>query len=177
MEEWKDIEGYNGVYQVSSLGNVRTFSRWPGKGRLLKPQTTKKGYRSVRLYCGASFKFITIHRLVAKAFIINTELKPQVNHINGNRADNRVENLEWVTGSENVQHSIKNFGKYFGEAHSKALIKESQVIEMRKLHAEKMPVRDIATKFNINWNTLRTILYGYKWKRTQMFTQRMGTRD
>lgn len=165
-EVWKDVAGYNGFYLVSNLGRVKSLIT----NRILKPQINQKRYVCVRLYNKEGYKHYNIHRVVASAFIPNPHNKPQVNHINGLRQDNRVVNLEWVTGQENVRHSMEVFGTYFGEKHSKAKITEAQVIEMRKMHADGVPVKTIACHFNINWNTLRTILYGYKWKRTKIFS-------
>lgn len=94
METFRKIENYNN-YSVSNLGNVRNDKT----GRILKPHIKPNGYKQVQL--GRKTIPQYIHRLVAIAFIPNIENKPQVNHTNGNKSDNRVENLEWVTASEN----------------------------------------------------------------------------
>lgn len=114
MEIWKGIVGYEGRYQVSNLGRVKSLRKFIGSGywqeeKLLTP-LMKRGYGSVGLY-GEATKQKQIHRLVAMAFVPNPENKPQVNHINGVRADNRVENLEWVTCSENHLHAYKFLGR------------------------------------------------------------------
>jgi|688.fasta_scaffold457368_2 hypothetical protein len=109
MEQWKDIKGFEGLYQVSNLGNVRSLDMHiPAKnnnvqlrkGRLLKAQYTHNGYLRFDLLG----KKCRAHRLVAETFIQNTDNKPEVNHINKVRDDNRVENLEWNTKSENNKH-------------------------------------------------------------------------
>ena len=115
QEVWKPIEGYEGLYEVSSLGNVRSLDRRvkgkDGKiirhiGLTLKPSSCR-GYLHVILNKDGHFKACTVHRLVANAFIPNADNKPQINHIDGDKANNRVDNLEWVTQSENIRHSYE----------------------------------------------------------------------
>lgn len=119
MEIWKDITGYEGYFQVSNLGNFKSLDRrikyknsgtrlYPGKP-LLK-ETTLDGYQRIVLMKKAVKKRFMCHRLVAQEFIPNPEDKPFINHINGNKSDNRVENLEWCTQSENELHSFRNLG-------------------------------------------------------------------
>lgn len=114
-EIWKDIKDYEGLYQVSNLGNVKSL-KFRNKmtiferERLLTPKNNK-GYLRVRLSKNNKQRTYSIHRLVANSFIPNNENKPCVNHINGNKKDNRPENLEWCSYSENEQHSRKVLGK------------------------------------------------------------------
>lgn len=114
-DEWKPIAGYEGIYEVSIGGLVRSVKRkvWNGHAfvqleeRLLKPNTLSKGYLQVTLYNNRRRKCFQVHRLVASAFIENPDNLPQVNHINGNKKDNRVENLEWCDNSNNQLHAWK----------------------------------------------------------------------
>lgn len=109
MEEWKPVEGYEWLYQVSSIGRVKSlkFNRtWEEK--LLKGRIWN-WYLRVCLYKDLLHKNITIHRLIALTFIKNPEKKSCVNHINWIKTDNRVENLEWVTNKENTKHAFDNF--------------------------------------------------------------------
>lgn len=119
MEEvWKDIKGYEGLYQVSNLGNVRSIERkvdYRIKGTyaikpsiLLKPSINKNGYLSVALSKNNKIKRMRVNRLVALNFISNPNKKPQVNHIDGNKSNNNVNNLEWCTNSENQLHAYKS---------------------------------------------------------------------
>lgn len=102
-EIWKDILGYEGNYQISNLGNVKNIKT----GRILKGRLDKYGYYRVILYKRLiRYKNFQIHRLVAMAFIENPNDKPQVDHINTIRTDNRVENLRWVTYKENNLNPI-----------------------------------------------------------------------
>lgn len=104
IEEWKDIKGYEGLYQVSNLGNV--YSNITKKK--LKARIKRYLYLGVVLYNNEVAKHYTIHRLVAEAFIPNPENKPQVNHIDEDKTNNMVPNLEWCTAKENANHGTRN---------------------------------------------------------------------
>lgn len=104
-EEWKDIEGYDGDYQVSNLGRVRSFKR--GYCNVLKGTVSNRGYKMVHLRSAIKGpKFLSVHRLVGKHFIPNPENKPEINHKDGNKLNNKIVNLEWVTRTENFRHAF-----------------------------------------------------------------------
>lgn len=103
MEVWKNFcEGY----QVSNKGRVKSVKN--GREKLLAVRPMHKGYLQVHISVNGKARMLRVHRLVAKAFIPNTENKQEVNHINGIKTDNRVENLEWCTPSENVRHAYES---------------------------------------------------------------------
>lgn len=105
QEVWKDVGGFEGEYQISSFGRLKHFSK---NGWNILKNTNKKGdYFNVVLTGKSYNKSVRIHRLVAEAFIPNPENKPQVNHIDGNKQNNNVNNLEWVTAKENMLHSVR----------------------------------------------------------------------
>lgn len=169
-EVWKPIKNYEELYEVSNLGNVRSFKY--NRIIVLKPHYTNKKYFAVGLYKKSKIKTFQVHRLVAEAFIPNPENKPQVNHINGIKTDNRVENLEWCTNQENVIHAFKTgleIVKRGGEHHS------SKKVNQYDLNGNFIKrwdcITDIQRKLNINRhcviNCCKKKQYtagGYKWE-------------
>ena len=116
-EVWRDVKGYEGLYQVSSDGRVKSLERKfidkIGRERyvkecILKPAIDRYGYLLVSLYAGGKQKMHTVHRLVCEAFHENPDNKPQVNHINEIKTDNRASNLEWATARENSNFGTRN---------------------------------------------------------------------
>lgn len=101
-EKWKDIQGYDGLYMVSDKGRVMNVET----GRVLKPVITPNGYEQVTLYKDGKFKQYYNHRLTAEVFVPNPNNLAQVNHIDECKTNNDIRNLEWVTVSQNVKHSI-----------------------------------------------------------------------
>ena len=126
MEQWKPVSGFEGKYEVSDFGRIRSLGYevkcYGGakvvKPRILKPFATRSGYLEVSL--GRKNKRL-VHRLVAEAFIANPENKSDVNHRNLIKTDNRVSNLEWSTRGENMQHAHDN-GAFPAEVHRKSLL-------------------------------------------------------
>lgn len=106
MEIWKPIVGTNGFIEVSNEGRVRSLLR--GSPRVLKTQTDKKGYHRLRVTIEREKMNYKIHREVAKAFIPNPDNLPQVNHKDGNKSNNAVDNLEWISNRDNAHHAIEN---------------------------------------------------------------------
>lgn len=96
-EVWKDIEGFEGLYQVSNYGRIKSLHARKGTGKLIMKPKNSRGYQVIKLAGRNGKKFFSIHRLVAKTFMPNPHNLPCVNHKNENKADNRVENLEWCS--------------------------------------------------------------------------------
>ena len=106
IEVFKDIKGFEGHYQVSTLGRIKSFKRG---ATILKPFICKKGYMHIDLLLMGKRNTSIVHRLVAKTFIPNPENKPEVNHINEIKHDNRLINLNWMTRLENIHHGTGLF--------------------------------------------------------------------
>ena len=122
-ESWKPLQDFQN-YEVSSLGRARSYYKTKKTYKILKP-IERTGY--MRIYIKG--KFYSLHRLVAEAFIPNFENKPHINHKNGIRNDNRLENLEWVTRAENMQHSYKMGFNKTGKDHKQ--VKELMVFDLQ----------------------------------------------
>lgn len=111
-EEWKPIEGFEGIYEVSNLGRVKSLKRITDEihhipCKILKPTTNKDGYVRVGMRKNKKQFSKTVHRLVAEAFIPNPNNLPEVNHLDGNKQNNRAENLSWCTAKQNQKHSLE----------------------------------------------------------------------
>lgn len=183
-EVWKDIKGYDGQYIVSNLGNVRSLDRYVNTyhgprivlGQILKQYQGRDGYIRVAFSKNQKHKLYMVHRLVAQAFIPNQENKPQVNHIDGNKRNNRVDNLEWATASENQLHSVRVLGNMpynlppmFGKDNHKTKI----VIQMygNNVIAEYYGTLEAKRKTGINDRSISACCRGeirhaggYEWK-------------
>ncbi|MDD5589071.1 MAG: NUMOD4 domain-containing protein [Candidatus Nanoarchaeia archaeon] len=178
QEIWKDIENYEGLYQVSNYGGIKSLTRKTIYGRrknkiyyriikekILKPQKHKNLYLCVTLSKNNIKKIYLVSRLVSTAFIPNTENKPQVNHIDGNKQNNYLWNLEWATCSENLIHAHKNGLQISlkGEQVGNAKLTEKQVLEIRNLYP-KLNQTQLAKKYNVCIGTINFIVHRKKWK-------------
>ena len=170
IEIWKDVKGYEGLYQVSNLGNVKSLNRikhyvngrkYTLNGRVLKGILVGNGYYNIVLCSSVKRKFY-IHRLVAQSFIPNPKNKPEVNHINGIKTDNRVVNLEWSTRLENQRHAKEmGLGNFCGEMSPTSKLKNEQVLEIRN---SKLKGTELSKLYNIGEMQISRIKNNKNWK-------------
>jgi len=155
---WRDILGYKGVYQINDLAFVKSLKRPRGKrDKIISSCVAQTGYKTVVLFKNSVRKIYLLHRLIAMAFIPNPENKPCINHKDGNKLNNSLDNLEWCTRAENNQHAFRNgLINKSGEKCNLSKLKSYQVLEIRKL-LKKYKQKDIARKFHIDQSTVSYI--------------------
>jgi hypothetical protein len=165
METFKAVVGYEKLYEVSDAGNVRTLIQKPP--RLLKPGFGTSGYRFVNLTKRGEIRNRMIHRLVAEAFIGPLEKGMEVNHKNGDKHDNRLENLEFVTRSENIKHRIRVLGIKAhicrGIQSGNARFTETQVKNMREQWECGILPREIAAHYGCSLSAVWHVLKRRSW--------------
>lgn len=167
MEEWKDIKSYEGLYMISSFGRVKVVKpRY--KGKVLLSPNKKSKYLFVTLYKDKKGKNHTIHRLVAEAFLNKSNEADVVNHIDGDKKNNNVNNLEWITQKENVRHAIRIGNGCIGERNGKAKLTNKEVRSLRNMYIpkdKKFGCRALAKKYNVATQTMWRILNGRTYKK------------
>lgn len=174
MEEiWKNIKGYENEYQISNLGRIKSLKRNTKnykckEDKILKNKINHNGYLMAYLSQNKKIKCFRVHRLVAEAFIPNPENKPQVNHKDGNKQNNCVDNLEWCTAKENTDHAIKN--KFRENKYKRKIIQYDKQYNFIK---EWNSIKE-ATNFGFSKSAIcqccrgkRNFHYNYIWKYKQ----------
>ena len=159
MEIWKYINGYEGLYEISNKGRVRN-----AEGRILKARTQNKGYFYVTLHSNHKERKFTIHRLIAEAFIPKINGFNQVNHINGNKKDNSVENLEWCNQRLNYNHGMQKFLYSHNENHYFAKLTNEQVKTIPTLFKIGFTRTTISRILNVNVSSIEAIEKGISYR-------------
>ncbi len=173
IETWMDIQGYKGLYTVSSLGRIRSLGRtitrkngspmtFPVK--ILRQRPTPQGYQIVHLYKSGTRRAHSVHRLVAILFVSNWDQKEQVNHIDGDKLNNRAENLEWVTSSENQKHAfdsglLKN-PIMKGEVNPRSKLTADGIRQIRSSGARSTT---LASHYGVSISTIQRVRAGGSW--------------
>lgn len=174
IEVWKEINGYEGKYQISNFGNVRGI-----KKNLLKCHINNWGYYAISFLYKNKRKTHLIHRLVAEHFIKKINGKFYINHIDGNKLNNTIGNLEWVTHKENVNHAIeigltndrnlknsKRMKRLNSENSHNAILREKDVLTIRKLYKTKMYTqKQLGEKYNVCRSTIGKIVTFKNWNK------------
>ena len=174
MENWKEYVGYEGYYVVSDLGNVYSVDRWRNnrwggylqRGHPMTPQKDKQGYLNIGLSKNNKSKTYKIHRMVAEMFISNPENKQEVNHIEGNKEDNRASMLEWMTPKENTQDAWNKglaVGK-MGKQNGRSKLIDGQVIEIsNKYKTGKYTSRQLGKEYGVSKTVILNIINLKSW--------------
>lgn len=171
-ELWQWVVGYEGLYMVSNMGNVMGVPKSTQAGHLIRQteRTGHRGYMHVSLCKDNKKKTFSVHRLVATAFIPNVDRKPEVNHKNGNRADNRVENLEWVTRSENERHAYDQLGKQpqrYWAGKPRLFARKLTSEQVKAIRQDPRPSRQIGLEYGVSKTTILNIKKGKQYKEVE----------
>lgn len=153
MEVWKDIKGFE-KYEISNLGRVRRLYK---QGYKYRKPVSQNGYNHVTLSKNGAWSKFQIHRLVAELFIPNPKNKPCVNHKNGIKTDNKVENLEWCTHSENEQHSYDVLGKITNGL-VRRKIPLSEIQEIKEMYKNGITQKEISKIYDVSISTISLIV-------------------
>lgn len=182
FEVWKDVVGYEGLYQVSNFGNVKSLDRivnkpngvsYLRKGKICTQSKSNLGYMTVGFTVNNKKVNKYVHRLVAEAFITNMNDYPQVNHIDCDKTNNRMYNLEWCTNSQNHIHASKNgLNKlhlhrvaYSGEENGRSLLTKEQVLEIKQKYIPyKYSAKKLSKEYNVSESCITHILNNTSWK-------------
>lgn len=162
-EVWKWIPNYEGLYQISSFGRVKSFQNKQVK--INKPNLSVHGYLQAALRKDNRYNYFLVSRLVATCFIPNPKNLPQVDHADAHKFNNHISNLEWVTGFENQRRAVITGAKPSGENSHKAKLTNEQVIYIRENH-DGFLLKQLAEKFNVTETTISEIQLGKTFKST-----------
>lgn len=168
---WIDIKGYEGIYQISENGQIRSLPRLNSagrflRGRLRKLEVDRDGYLKVGLTKNNIQRRFLVSRLVAHHFLPNPKNNPIVNHIDGIKSNNHVSNLEWASIRDNNLHAVAmNLRNgYQGSKNYNAKLNEADVIKIKTMLAKHMPIKEIAQKFRVSFATIGFIKQKRTWR-------------
>ncbi len=165
-EHWRDVAGYEGFYQVSNRGQVRSLDRIScGKrlrGRMMELEPGD-GYLRAKFRAGNGQRKYSVHILVALAFIGPKPVGHQVAHKDGNRANNHVENLRWATPKENHADRLEHGTAPRGEQCGMSKLTECDVHQIRRLLSEGLARKTVATRFGVSQSAISKIKHGHTW--------------
>ncbi len=176
MEEiWKDLIGFEEHYQVSNLGRIKSKDRilprknWTNKtykSKILALHINENGYYIVRIGVVPNKKTCKLHRLIAKTWIANPHNKKYINHINGIKTDNRIENLEWCTFTENMRHAAKNnlLNPCRGEDSPQAKLTNAQVFDIKTRLKNGEKIHTLRKEYNVSKSIIFDIAHEVSWK-------------
>lgn len=158
-EFWRDIDGYEGVYQISNFGRIKSIERGNRKEKILKPSPNTHGYLKVTLSRFNVKKDCIIHQYVATYFVENPYFLSQINHKDGDKRNNFYGNLEWCTQSENTKHAYNNrlILHRVGEGIINSKLTDDQICEIRKYRSDGLKLIDISKKFGVSISTISMI--------------------
>lgn len=180
MEIWKTIPGYEGFYEASNYGNIKSMTRYRKNGnigyvqkeRIMKPRGNVHGYLVVCLSKYGVVKLHSVHRLIALSFLENPKNKPNINHKDNNPLNNSVGNIEWVTQKENIQHMIKQGRKACqrGNLHPKRILSEDDAVFIRNMrkklncNAKAILNESRFVNRNISISCINGVIYNQTWR-------------
>ena len=162
----KDVIGYEGLYTCDEYGNVFSCVTNSSRRKKLMKQNIRNGYYYVNLtdINGKQSKKY-VHRIIAQVFIDNPNDKKEVNHIDCNKLNNNIMNLEWTTRKENLQHSYDNGLKREHEKHGNSILTKKQVLEIRKLYkSKKYSYRQLSEMYNVSMSCICMIVTNRNWR-------------
>jgi hypothetical protein len=170
MEIWKEIQGFEGLYEASTYGRIKSLPKFVlnnrgggyTKEKIKSTQLNHKGYETVSLSKNGIDKRVFVHRLIALTFISNPDNKPQINHKDGNKLNNHYDNLEWNTNQENQLHAYKTGLNKSHRANVKLTLEQIESIKKEYIPKVNSQTK-IAKKYGVHKSTIQAIISGRNW--------------
>lgn len=185
-ELWVPVLGYEGLYEVSSFGRIRSLKRFEFVGskrtgghfrsrkeKILKVKTNKLGYSQVGLYKDGFCKRVLVHRVVLRSFTKMPQ-NLEVNHLDGDKGNNKLSNLECSTRVLNSLHSTRILGQNRGSDNARSKLTESDVLKIKTLLESGSSQTEIAKKFNVSNHAIFRIQHGYNWSHITGYERKVG---